>query len=201
MALAAVLMFGFAEAQDLKNWKNLDPEKRKELINKMTPEERMDLLKEFRENMLVDELHVPENKQKEFKSLYNEYQESQRKIKENFKAKTDYDNMNDAQAKIELEQSFEVGQQLLDNRKKYSKKFQEMMKPQQVLQMFQNEGMMRSKVMDRKLEDREQRGRMQNNTRDIQDRGRQLQEQRSTPQIRNSETIRNNGVRPQSRRP
>ena len=202
IAILSVLVFGFSNAQEIKNWRSIKPEQRKEMIEKMTPEQRVELLKNLRENMLVDDLDVPKEKQEDFKNLYNEYQESQRKIKENFKANSNYENMSDHDAKRELEQSFVVGQQLLDNRKRYAEKFQRMMRPQQVLEMFQNEGMMRSKMMDRKSEN-DDRARMRNESRTM-DRSRQLQENRNEarPQFRNNTETRNNGgVRPQSRRP
>ena len=116
----------------------------------MSPQERMSLLKQFRQNMVVSQLDVPQNDQQEFKQLYNEYQEKQNEIKSKFKPNEDYENMSDEEAKQQLNQSFEVGQQLLDNRKAYSQKFMKVIKPQQVLQMYQTEGRMRNKILDRK---------------------------------------------------
>jgi hypothetical protein len=196
LALIALFSLGFAKSQDIKNWRTLKPEQRKELINKMKPEERVQLLKQFRENMMVEELEVPEDKKSDFKNLYNEYQESQRQIKEKFKSSQNYEGLNDSEAKKELERSFELGQQLLDNRKRYSEKFQKVVKPQQILEMFQNEGMMRSKIMNRKNEDQNRGGQM-NRSRGTQDRGRQLQETNGRTPLRNN----NNGFRTQSRRP
>ncbi len=158
IAFFAILVSGTAHSQDIKDWKKISPEQRKALINKMSPEERVDLLKKFRENMLVDELKITEDRKDDFRSLYNEYQDSQKAIKSRFTPKENYDTMSDEEAKMELEKSFAVGEQLLDNRRKYSERFQKVMKPQQVLEMFQNEGMLRTKVMDRKRELRENSG-------------------------------------------
>ncbi len=201
ITILSVLVFGFSNAQEIKNWRNIKPEQRKEIIEKMTPEQRVELLKNLRENMLVDDLEVPQEKQEEFKTLYNEYQESQREIKERFKTSTDYEKLSEEEAKRELEQSFVVGQQLLDNRKRYAEKFQRMMRPQQVLQMFQNEGMMRSKMMDRKTND-DERSRMRNENRPM-DRSRQFQENRNENRspFRNEGGTRNNdGMRSSPRR-
>ena len=201
VSLLAVISLSFAYAQDLKRWKEIKPEQRRELINNMSAEERLELLKQFRGNMLIDELSVPKEKHSEFKNLYNQYQESQKRIKEKFNSGSNYDKMNDDEAKQELEHSFEIGQQLLDNRKKYAEEFQKMMKPQQVLEMFQTEGKMRSKMMDRKIEN-EQRTKMKNKTRESLDEGRDLLKPTIiSPQSRDSNTIKNNGVRTQSRRP
>ena len=139
----------FAQEQKY-DWKTMKPDERKAIIQKMSPQERMSLLKQFRQNMVVSELDVPENNQEQFKALYSEYQEKQNEIKSKFKPNEDYENMSDEEAKQQLNQSFEVGQQLLDNRKAYSQKFMKVIKPQQVLQMYQTEGRMRNKILDRK---------------------------------------------------
>ncbi len=139
----------FAQEQKY-DWKTMKPDERKAIIQKMSPQERMSLLKQFRQNMVVSELDVPENNQEQFKSLYSEYQEKQNEIKSKFKPNEDYENMSDEEAKQQLNQSFEVGQQLLDNRRAYSQKFMKVIKPQQVLQMYQTEGRMRNKILDRK---------------------------------------------------
>ena len=139
----------FAQEQKY-DWKTMKPDERKAIIQKMSPQERMSLLKQFRQNMVVSELDVPENNQEQFKSLYSEYQEKQNEIKSKFKPNEDYENMSDEEAKQQLNQSFEVGQQLLDNRKAYSQKFMKVISPQQVLQMYQTEGKMRNKILDKK---------------------------------------------------
>lgn len=142
-------------AQERKyDWKNMKPEQRKEVIQKMSPQEKMSLLKQFRENMMVSELDVPQTDQLEFKTLYAEYQEKQNSIKSRFKLSEDYENMSDDEAKRQLNESFDIGQQLLDNRKIYAQKFMKVLKPQQVLQMYQTEGKMRSKILDKKQDGR-----------------------------------------------
>ena len=142
-------------AQERKyDWKNMKPEQRKEVIQKMSPQEKMSLLKQFRENMMVSELDVPQTDQQEFKTLYAEYQEKQNSIKSRFKLSEDYENMSDEEAKRQLNESFDIGQQLLDNRKIYAQKFMKVLKPQQVLQMYQTEGKMRSKILDKKQDGR-----------------------------------------------
>lgn len=142
-------------AQERKyDWKNMKPEQRKEVIQKMSPQEKMSLLKQFRENMMVSELDVPQTDQPEFKTLYAEYQEKQNSIKSRFKPSEDYENMSDEEATKQLNESFDVGQQLLDNRKIYAQKFLKVLKPQQVLQMYQTEGKMRSKILDKKQDGR-----------------------------------------------
>lgn len=143
----------FAQEQKY-DWKNMKPEQRKEVIQKMSPQEKMSLLKQFRENMMVSELDVPQTDQQEFKTLYAEYQEKQNSIKSRFKPSEDYENMSDDEAKRQLNESFDIGQQLLDNRKIYAQKFMKVLKPQQVLQMYQTEGKMRSKILDKKQDGR-----------------------------------------------
>lgn len=130
------------------DWKKMSPDQRKEIINKMSPEERMHLLKQFKEEMIISELDIPAEKQAEFKGLYSEYQEKQKEIKNKFQPEKDYDSLSDDEAQKKLNESFETGQQLLNNRKIYAEKFLKIIKPQQVLQLYQTEGMMRNKVID-----------------------------------------------------
>jgi hypothetical protein len=140
-----------AFAQEQKyDWKTMNPNQRKEIIQKMSPQERMKLLNQFRENMIISEIGVPKDDQPEFKALYAEYQEKQNEIKNKFKSTEDYDNMSDEEAKRQLNQSFEIGQQLLDNRKAYAQKFLKVIRPQQVLQMYKAEKKIRSKILDKK---------------------------------------------------
>ncbi|TXF76001.1 hypothetical protein [Chryseobacterium sp.] len=139
----------FSQKLTSDNWKRMSENERKELIKKMTPEERKELLKEFREKMMISELEVTKENEEEFRDLYTEYQESQKQIKNKFTPKETYDKLSEEEAKAELERSFEIGQQLLDNRKKYSQKFQRLIKPQQVLELFQTEGKMRERVNER----------------------------------------------------
>ena len=139
----------FAQNQKY-DWKKMKPEEQKQIIKNMSSQERLQTLQQFRENMIVSKLALPENAQTDFKLLYSEYQNKQNEIKNKFKSNNDYENMSDEEAKKELNESFEVGQQLLDNRKVYCEKFMKVIKPQQVLQMYHMEGKMRNKILDKK---------------------------------------------------
>lgn len=150
-AALALLAVQFSFAQQLTyDWKSMKPEQRKEVIKNMNPDERMTLLKEYRDKMIIAELAIPQNSQKEFLKLYNEYQAKQNEIKSKFSANQGYENLSDEEATKQLNQSFEVGQQLLDNRKYYAQKFVKVISPQQVLKLYQTEGKMRSKILDKK---------------------------------------------------
>lgn len=152
LTLILAVQFSFAQ-QFGYDWKSMKPEKRKEVIQNMKPEERVALLKEFREKMIIAELAVPENTQPEFKNLYSEYQEKQNEIKAKFVPTQDCEKMTDEDAIKELNNSFDVGQQLLDNRKDYAQKFMKVISPQQVLRMYQTEGKMRNKILDKKQDE------------------------------------------------
>lgn len=146
------LLNSFVQAQKY-DWKTMKPDQRKVIIQNMSPRERKTVLQEFRENMMVSSLAVPQNTQSDFKTLYSEYQEKQNSIKSKFKSGGDYENMSDEEAKKQLNESFEVGQQLLDNRKIYAEKFLKVIKPQQVLQMYHTEGKMRNKIIEKKQDE------------------------------------------------
>ena len=150
--LFLTILNSFVQAQKY-DWKTMKPDQRKVIIQNMSPRERKTVLQEFRENMMVSSLAVPQNTQSDFKTLYSEYQEKQNSIKSKFKSGGDYENMSDEEAKKQLNESFEVGQQLLDNRKIYAEKFLKVIKPQQVLQMYHTEGKMRSKIIEKKQDE------------------------------------------------
>ncbi|PTT23215.1 hypothetical protein DBR28_19155, partial [Chryseobacterium sp. HMWF028] len=124
---AFLIIYGFglnAQRTDY-DWKKMDPKQRKEVINNLSPEERKDLLKKFRNNMIMENLNVDPGHKAEFTQLYNEYLESQKQIKSQFNSGFDPETLTDEEAKAKLQQSFEVGQKLLDNRKKYAEKMQQ----------------------------------------------------------------------------
>jgi hypothetical protein len=99
---------------------------------------------------VIDDIDVAADKQEEFKNLYAEYQNDQKQIREKFIFDKKIDNLSDEEATKRLNQSFEVGQQLLDNKKVFADKFLKLLTPQQVLKLFQTEGKMREKVLDKK---------------------------------------------------
>ncbi|WP_374460524.1 hypothetical protein [Chryseobacterium taeanense] len=142
--------FGLNAQKTDYDWKKMDPKQRKEVINSLSPEERKELLIKFRNNMVMDNLDIDPSDKEEFTGVYNEYLESQRQIKSQFNSNFNPDNLSDEEAKAKLQQSFEVGQKLLDNRKKYADKMQQVIPCQKVLKLFQIEGMMREKMNERK---------------------------------------------------
>lgn len=148
-----------AQETQRPDFKNMSPEQRKEYIKQMPPEQRGKLMENAIVNMTIRNLMVSEEKQEAFKKLLKEYHESQRAIKDKFKSNFSKDNLSDADAKKTLEQSFELGQQLLDNRKLYADKFLKILTPQQVLKLFSQEKKMREKMMERRKEMGPPRGR------------------------------------------
>lgn len=136
-------------AQNFTEWNNLNPEQRKEVIKKMTPEEREKVFFTLRENAVMSDLNIPKEKKEEFKNLFQEYQNKQKEIKVKFVPRSDYDKMSEEEARKQLKTSFEVGQQLLDNRKHYAERMQQVVPPQQVLKMFENEGKVRGQMMQK----------------------------------------------------
>ncbi|EFK37468.1 Uncharacterised protein [Chryseobacterium gleum] len=150
--LTFLIIYGFglnAQRTDY-DWKKMDPKQRKEVINNLSPEERKELLKKFRNNMIMDNLNVDPEDKAEFTQLYNEYLDSQKQIKSQFNSNFDPETLTDEEAKAKLQQSFEVGQKLLDNRKKYADKMQQVIPCQKVLKLFQSEKMMKDKMDERR---------------------------------------------------
>ena len=118
------------KAQEKPNFREMTPEQRREYIRQMSPEQRKQLMEDAATMMAIKNLQVPAEKQEVFKILLKEYL--------------------DAEAKKMLNQSFDLGQQLLNNRKVYADKFLKILTPQQVLKLFNQEGRMREKFMERR---------------------------------------------------
>lgn len=170
-----LLAFSLFSAQQNGEIKIVDKNEKVKAIKNMTPDQKMNLLQGFRQNLIIEDLQIPENKQQEFSALYDEYQKSQRNIKSNFQRAENFENLNDAEAQKELDASFEVGQKLLDNKKEYSKTFQKVIKPQQVLQMFESEGKMRTKVRERSQDVQSRRAEQSFRNQDSSTQGRNMQ--------------------------
>lgn len=129
------------KAQEKPNFREMTPEQRREYIRQMSPEQRKQSMEDAATMMAIKNLQVPSEKQEAFKSLLKEYLESQKAIKDKFKpAKVDDQELSDAEAKKMLDQSFDLGLQLLNNRKLYTEKFLKILTPQQVLKLFNHEG-------------------------------------------------------------
>lgn len=149
-AIITVFVAMQMQAQDFRcSLRNATPEQRREVIRQMSPEQRRELLKQVRENMMMEDLKIEDKNKDQFKKVYSEYQDAQSEIKGKFTTDFDPDQLSDAEARQKLEESFQMGEQLLDNRRKYSQKMQSIMKPQQVLKMFRTEGMIRERTLER----------------------------------------------------
>lgn len=131
-------------------WKTMNIDEKRTAVSNMSVKERSAFLQKMKENIAIDDLDIPTDKQEEFKSLFAEYQSNQKQIKEKFHSDKNFDKLSDEEATNRLNQSFDVGQQLLNNRKSYADKFLKILTPQQVLKLFQNEGKMRDKILDKK---------------------------------------------------
>ncbi len=131
-------------------WKSMNMQEKRDVVSSMSVKERSAFLQKMKENIVIDDIDIAEDKQDEFKNLYAEYQNNQKQIREKFISDNNIDNLSDDEATRRLNQSFEVGQQLLNNRKVYADKFLKLLTPQQVLKLFQTEGKMREKVLDKK---------------------------------------------------
>jgi len=131
-------------------WRTMNMQEKKEAVNNMSVKDRSVFLQKMKENIVIDDLDIPAGKQDEFKNLYAEYQSNQKQIKEKFLVDKNLENLSDDEATKRLNQSFEVGQQLLNNRRAYADKFLKLLTPQQVLILFQTEGKMRDKMLDKK---------------------------------------------------
>ena len=155
IVFAILILSGFGlNAQKTEyDWKNMDLKQRKQALSTLSPVERKNLLTQFRNNMVLESLDIDAKNKKEFTDVYNEYLTNQKTIKNQFSSNFKSEGLSEEEAKLKLQQSFEVGQKLLDNRKKYAEKMQQIIPSQKVLKLFQSEGMMRDKLNERKPHD------------------------------------------------
>lgn len=133
-------------------WQEMDLQEQKESVKKMSPKERTQLMQNIKEKMAIEEINVPEAVQDDFRSLFSEYMIKQKEIKEKFRDGKRIEKMSTEEASVKLNESFTVGQQLLDNRKNYAEKFLKILTPQQVLKLYQVEGKFRDKMLDKKYD-------------------------------------------------
>ncbi|GGG42920.1 hypothetical protein [Epilithonimonas arachidiradicis] len=131
-------------------WKSMNMKEKREAVSGMSVKERSAFLQKMKEDIVIDDIDIAAEKQDEFKSLYAEYQNNQKQIKEKFFMDNNIENLSNEEATRRLNQSFDVGQQLLNNRRAYADKFLKFLTPQQVLKLFQTEGKMRDKMLDKK---------------------------------------------------
>ena len=134
----------------MSEWRTMNNQEKREVVNNMSTKERSIFLQKMKENIVIDDIDISADKQDEFKALYAEYQTNQKQIKEKFLVENNIANLSDEEATRRLNQSFDVGQQLLNNRRTYADKFLKILTPQQVLKLFQTEGKMREKLLDKK---------------------------------------------------
>lgn len=141
------------KGQDLHTQlKTATPKQRKEIMAKLSPEQLKEIYKKFREEMLIKELELTEQQKEPFLKIFDEYHRKQREVKEKFKGTSNPLTLSEAEAQTKLKESFEVGEQMLENRKIYAKKLEKVLKPQQILKLFKSEGLMREKMMNIKIQ-------------------------------------------------
>lgn len=135
-----LLSFSF-QAQDTKapDLSKMSREERQAYMRSLPPEQRKNILEDALTAMLIKRLEIPAEKQQDFKNLYLEFQDSQKAINKKFKPSGPRTAPSDAEARKMLSQSFELGQQLLDNRKAYTERFLKILTPQQVLKLYKQE--------------------------------------------------------------
>lgn len=152
-----VLIGFFANAQDARM--NLNQRQKKEIQHrkaeiqrrKAIHKQRLQQWKSEHQRRLIQALEISDKQKKQkFRQIYTEYNDNQERIKRKFKPNRNFNQMSDEQARKELKQSFQVGAELLENRKKYSDEFQKIIKPQKVLKLFHHEGKMRREMMKRR---------------------------------------------------
>lgn len=148
-ALIFILVYSGVQGQNIEKWHELDPQQQKEILDKLRPEERMELFRKATLNEVVHTLKIPQEKIGVFSEMYIEYQMKIHQVKDAYPMKKNIENLNEAEARKTLENSFIVAQKLLEIRKEYTHKFQSILPSSKVLQLFRYEGQIRKKIMEK----------------------------------------------------
>ena len=117
-----------------KEFKGLSFEQKKEAIRKL------------REDNLVKEIRIDPSKEDAFRLVFRDYLKGAKAVKNQFKKQGSYDEMSEKEAREQLENSFVIGQQLLELRKKYTQEFLKILTSNQVLKVFHSEMKMRESI-------------------------------------------------------
>ena len=139
---------------------SLNAQKTDKRSHNQDPKERKEELWKYREQLLIDELGIAPDKQDAFKQIHKQYHEENRRIKKTFNPVFDVHKLSDAEAQAKIEQGFIVGEQLIANRRKFAKEMQAILSPQQILKLFQVEGIIKKKVRTRhcQIDDKKNKG-------------------------------------------
>lgn len=147
--------------------KKISPDKDRQIVEKLKKENKALLngrskcheksyqvpeqVKKAREQMLMKELRIDTKYEEWFRKILSEYQDKQNEIRNRFKSDIDFMTITDEEAENQLNDSFRIGEELLENRKKFAVQMREFLTPQQILKFFKNEWQMRSKMMEQRL--------------------------------------------------
>lgn len=101
--------------------------------------EKLELIQKIKTEKIITELQLSGQNRAKFTELYQEYHSEKQRIISKFKGKEITDQMSEEQALEKINESFEVAQKLLDNRKFYIQKFLKILTPKQVLQIHKIE--------------------------------------------------------------
>ncbi|MBS1548810.1 MAG: hypothetical protein JSS94_02940 [Bacteroidetes bacterium] len=146
----AIIVFAICAASFLQAQQA--PEANKELVKNKKEfkdyslDEKRELIRKLREDAVVKDVGVSPEKEEAFRKLFREYLTQQKVVKGKFKKRGSFDEMTEQEAREELEQSFVIGQKLLQLRKEYTKEFLKILTPNQVLKLYHSELKMRESI-------------------------------------------------------
>jgi len=83
-------------------WRTMNMDEKRAAVSNMSVKERSVFLQKMKENITIDDLDIPADKQEEFKNLFTEYQSNQRLIKEKFHSDKNFDKLSDEEATSRL---------------------------------------------------------------------------------------------------
>lgn len=145
--ILAIFLGSFSFAQKIQHGHS--KEETKEMLKNMSPEERKKLFEKVKVERVIKELAIPTEKQAEVRQLFTDYSNSKREIIKTFKPNINTEQLSEQETKKYIADGLEVMQKVLDNRKTYTEKFLKILTPHQVLKIFKIEQQMKEEF-DRK---------------------------------------------------
>lgn len=149
--IALFFVHTWAMAQNIEQWHKLDSQQRKDILDKLSPAERMELFRNAILQEVVKKMNLPQDKIHDFTEIYSEYQLKIHAVKEAYPMQEKLDELTEEEAKKILNNSFIVSEKLLEIRKEYAKKFQTIISTHKVIELFHYEGRIRKRIMERKI--------------------------------------------------
>jgi len=117
------------------------------LLSPAQPRKPGDRIESLRIAFFTEKLQLTPDESKDFWPLYNEYQESEKNIRQAHKNETSLELMSDAQVEDFIENSFEMDEKLLQLKKEYYGKMRKVLPPRKIAMLNRVERQFKERLL------------------------------------------------------